>query len=302
MPERYYPDPETETLHLRNTVIALILFFGVLVLIVALIFINAQTIAKTLPFSAEQSFAQPYENLVNYFNKDKEPPPQHAEIRAYVSDLAQSLSDEMGLPEDYTLSVHYVDSEMINAFAMLGGHVFVTRGLLDALDTENSLSLVLAHEIAHVKHRDPLAGMGRGLALQLVFSFVTGQSGRGTTLAATGGELGLLHFSREQEADADVAGMRALHRLYGHVEGAGGLFELLIEDSASVKKSSENNMRKHSAEQALQGWLSTHPELAERLEAMSALAKAENWPTQGEQTPLPVWLKEAVEPAFLPDT
>lgn len=302
MSDRYYPNPETETLHLRNTVIALILFFGALVLIAALIFINAQTIAKALPFSAEQRFAQPYEKLINYFNEDKAPPPQHAEIKAYLSNLSQTLSAEMRLPEDYTLSVHYVDSKMINAFAMLGGHVFVTRGLLDALDTENGLSLVLAHEIAHVKHRDPLAGMGRGLALQLVFSFVTGQSSSGSTLAASGGELGLLHFSRKQESDADIAGMQALQRVYGHVEGADGLFKLLIEDSATEKKPIENNMRMHRAEQALQGWLSTHPELAERLEAMSALAQEEGWPTQGELTLLPAWLKEAVEPRLLPDS
>ena len=279
----------------------LFFFFGGLITIATLIFINAQEIAKTLPFSAEKRFVRPYESMVNYFNKGDELPPRHAEIKTYLAELAETLSHEMALPEDYTLSVHYIDSNIINAFAMLGGHVFITRGLLDALESENSLSLVMAHEIAHVKHRDPLAGMGRGLAIQLILSFITGQSGSGSTLAASGGELGLLHFSREQESAADVVGMRALHGLYGHVQGAGGLFELLIDDMSSEDEKEVYNARMRDVEEALQGWLSTHPELADRLQAMNDLSERENWPTQGELTPLPAWLKEAVKPRLLPE-
>jgi predicted Zn-dependent protease len=302
MSGRYYPDPNVESRDLRRVVISLILFFSSLILGVVLIFINAQSIARSLPFETEQRFIRPYEEMASYFTRDNKLPPRHAEIEAYLSHLSAKLGEAMEMPESYTLSIHYLDSDMINAFAMLGGHVFVTRGLLGALDSENSLSLVLAHELAHVKHRDPLAGMGRGLALQLIFSFITGQSGRGSTIAASGGELGLLHFSRDQEAEADVAGMRALYQYYGHVEGADGLFKLLIENNSIEKRYATDSELSSDVEEALQGWLSSHPELDERLGGMNRLAKEERWPTKGKLTPIPVWIKEAVKPRLSPDS
>ena len=61
------------------------------------------------------------------------------------------------------LRVHYVDTAVPNAFAALGGHIAVTRGLYESVQSENALALVLAHEIAHVRARDPIAGIGGGL-------------------------------------------------------------------------------------------------------------------------------------------
>ena len=79
--------------------------------------------------------------------------------------LADRLSAHMSLPRDLRLTVHYQDDEAVNAFATLGGHIFVNRGLLQHLPSENALAMVMAHEIAHAANRDPAAAMGGALLL-----------------------------------------------------------------------------------------------------------------------------------------
>ena len=63
--------------------------------------------------------------------------------------------------------MHYDASDTVNAFATLGGHVVIYRGLLEKLPNENVVAMVVAHEIAHIKHRDPVAALGRGVAITL---------------------------------------------------------------------------------------------------------------------------------------
>lgn len=65
-----------------------------------------------------------------------------------------------GLPASIKVTVHYIDEPVINAFATIGGHVFIYRGLIDAITSENGLSMVLAHEIAHINNRHPIAALG----------------------------------------------------------------------------------------------------------------------------------------------
>ena len=60
--------------------------------------------------------------------------------------------------------MHYDDDADVNAFATLGGHIVVYPGLLEAVPDENALAMVLAHEIAHVRHRHPIVGLSRSAA------------------------------------------------------------------------------------------------------------------------------------------
>ena len=69
-----------------------------------------------------------------------------------LSQLLNKLIGEHALP----VSVHYLADEATpNAFATLGGHIFITRGLLENVQSENGLAMVLAHEYAHIELRHP---------------------------------------------------------------------------------------------------------------------------------------------------
>jgi hypothetical protein len=90
------------------------------------------------------------------------------------------------------------------------------------------------------------------------------------------------------EVAADEEALPAIYGLYGHVEGAGTLFELIAE---------EHDGRADMAPLWLERFASTHPLDNDRVEAIAARAAAEGWPVSGEMTPLPDdffdWLEEA---------
>ena len=86
-------------------------------------------------------------------------PPADAELQAVVERVGQHVVDEWPVPlkgYDYTFQV--LDSPIVNASAVPTGYIFVMRGLLEALETEEELEALLAHEIAHVEFRHSFRG------------------------------------------------------------------------------------------------------------------------------------------------
>ncbi len=71
------------------------------------------------------------------------------ELQAYVETLGADVAREMDVPENLQLRFYVVDGDIENAFTTLGGHIFVVDELLMVVDNENSLAMVLSHEIAH---------------------------------------------------------------------------------------------------------------------------------------------------------
>ena len=146
--------------------------------------------------------------------------------RQYLQALAERLAQGMEMPPEMTLTVHYSAQPTINALATLGGHIVVFQGLIDTLPSENALAMVLAHEIAHVRHRHPVVAMGRGFAVLLAVASLSGV-GDGSLQQWLGGigMLPVLSFSRAQEEEADAAALQAVLRTYGHVGDAAAFFE-----------------------------------------------------------------------------
>lgn len=244
---QYYRLPENSHNHVKKMVAYLVVFFLLLILVVVLVVINAQSLAAKIPFAAEKRFVAPYEKIISHWYEGDSSP----EVDQYLQKLADDLHIALQMPADYEVQVHYVDSDEVNAFATLGGHVFVFRGLLEGLPDENSLAMVLSHELAHIKHRDPAAAMGRAFSLQLLYSFLSSDYSVGTDLTSLTSELGATFFSREQEAQADQAALTALDKHYGHVSGFDSFFQQI-----SVQKSGET---------LLPEWLSTHPDVEKRI-------------------------------------
>lgn len=142
-----------------------------------------------------------------------------AAIQAYVTQIG------MGLARSSTRSLlpwsfHLVDSSVVNAFALPGGKVFISRGLVELFDNEAQLAGVLGHEIGHVcaKHiNDQMAGKvfqqtlltGVDVASRQANSEMLRILGVGTEMGTT---MFLLHYSREQEHEADDLGIRYMAR------------------------------------------------------------------------------------------
>jgi predicted Zn-dependent protease len=162
----------------------------------------------------------------------------------------------------------------------------VYRGLIEKLDNENALAMVVAHEIAHVKHRHPIASIGRGVAIGAMLSLISssaGQSMAGSVLGQAG-LLTQLTFSRAQEEQADATALAALAATYGHVAGATDLFERL---RGSEGKNAES----------LPQFMLTHPHLSERVDRLRSLAGRRGWTLEGDRLPMPSALLAKPDPA-----
>jgi predicted Zn-dependent protease len=138
-------------------------------------------------------------------------------LAAYVNGVGKRLAQVAERPElPYEFRV--LNDSTPNAFALPGGFIAITRGLLVNLENEAQLAAVLGHEIGHVTARDSVQGMQRGTLLGAglaVLSVATGSSGYGDA-ARQAGQLaaGLLDnsFSREQERQADQLGVDYMAR------------------------------------------------------------------------------------------
>ena len=135
---------------------ATIAFFVLIVMAI----VTADSWLLLISTESEKRFIDPYIELA----EDNLLQSGSTDLQVYVDQLANNLIAEMDVPKDIQLSFQVIKGETINAFTTLGGYIFVTDGLIGALDNENSLAMVLAHQIAHAKQRDPLLGTGRGIA------------------------------------------------------------------------------------------------------------------------------------------
>lgn len=272
-PKVFYAPPDHHNEHLRKMFGFLVVLFVSLAFVVVAIIVYAGKLAPLLPFSAEKNFVRPYEEMAAYWFADGL---GDEEIEDYLEDLVSEVAVQMDLPVEYALSVHFLDDGEENAFATLGGHIFVLRGILESVPDENSLIMVLAHELSHIKHRDPLASIGRGVALQMILSYFTGNSQQSREFASLGGELGLLSYSREQEARCDLEALHLLQKRYGHVGGYDTFFREILQSYGEAEMPTV---------------LQSHPDLADRIESLRATAEEYGY-TEGETKPYPNWIAE----------
>ncbi len=139
------------------------------------------------------------------------------EILNYVRGIGRQLASSVE-PEfrDLPWEFHVLDSAQINAFALPGGKVFFSRGLMEQMSNEAQLAAVLGHEVGHVTARHISEKMGQTMAVQIGEAAI----GIGGAVsdedwlkvlgvgAQAGGGLYLLKFGRDQESEADALGTR----------------------------------------------------------------------------------------------
>jgi predicted Zn-dependent protease len=133
-------------------------------------------------------------------------------IQTFIEKLGYSIVDQVG-PTPFEFKFYVVNGLDPNAFAIPGGYIFVTTGLLVLADNEQEVAAVLSHEIAHVTQRHVAQMMERSKRLNIA-SMAAGRGGTasqaGAAMAtATAGAL-QLKYTREMETDADQNGLHYL--------------------------------------------------------------------------------------------
>jgi predicted Zn-dependent protease len=181
-------------------------------------------------------------------------------VQQYVSAIGMKMakaSERPNLPWEF----HVVNDASVNAFALPGGFIYVTRGLMTAINDEAELATVLGHEIGHVTNRHSVQQISKqqvavlGLGLGSILSKdVANMAG----VASQGLQVLFLKYSRDAENQADLAGFRyALNQNYD------------VREMANVFQTLEG-VSQLSGGGKLPEWLSTHPDPGTRIQNTEA--------------------------------
>ena len=236
------------------------------IIVTAVLAFFVESIAGYIPFEFEQAISRQVEEKINNDSN---------EVDVYLQDLADQVVPYMNLPEGMDVKLHYVNEEVVNAMATVGGHVMIYRGLLEKLPHENALVMLLGHEIGHVKMRHPVKALGKGVIISLLLSTILGESSDAVAnVISESSMLTILSFSRDQEQDSDAEGVQLLNNYYGHVQGATSLFDVL-----------QNEQRGEYFN--VPQFLSSHPDTQYRIKLLHEMTEQNNWIHQGETNPIP---------------
>jgi predicted Zn-dependent protease len=155
-----------------------------------------------------------------------------------------------------------VDDPAINAFAIPGGFIYVTRGLLAHLTSEAQLASVVGHEIGHVTARHTAAAMSQQQLIGLGLAVGSMANSQVAKYAGTANQaLGILYlkFSRDNESQADQLGLRYMRRASYDPREMPGVFVMLEREGEAAGNAGQ-----------LPTWLETHPSPANRVAAINS--------------------------------
>jgi predicted Zn-dependent protease len=182
------------------------------------------------------------------------------ELAAYVASLGREIAARSERPQ-LPWSFQVVDDASVNAFALPGGFIYVTRGLLTHLDSEAELAMVLGHEIGHVTARHSASQMSKAQLATLGFGIgmiAVPELQRFGGLGQTGLGLLFLKFGRDDEREADVLGLRYAGRLAYDPGQCARAMDLL------------DRVARAAGGGRMPGWLATHPDPGNRYQALLA--------------------------------
>ncbi|MCK4866186.1 MAG: M48 family metallopeptidase [Gammaproteobacteria bacterium] len=247
----------------------------VFVVISALILI-VDNFADKIPFEMEKKL--PISSFIENLETEKLPP--------YLEKVTQKVLRTFELPENMQITFHYVNDDTVNAFATLGGHIVLYRGLLEKLKNEDELAMVIAHEIAHVKYRHPILSVSHGIVVGIILTAVSSSSGNSVVNDIMGqtGMASIMKFSRVYEYQSDKEAIKSLIKLYGHADGALGLFKVF-----------ESEFGKESSFE----FLATHPLTGNRISQTTKMISKSNLSSNNSMIKYPdefkIWLKQQKE-------
>jgi predicted Zn-dependent protease len=189
-------------------------------------------------------------------------------LQEYVQTLGMRMARDSERPNlPWTFRV--IDDPVVNAFALPGGYIYVTRGIMGHFSSEAELAGVLGHEIGHVTARHGVQQMSRANLAQLglgVGTILAPELAGVAQAAGVGLSLLFLSYGRDAERQADDLGLAYMTAESYDPRQMAATFEMLARSSGAADGD------------RLPGFLSTHPEPLDRRDRILARIAAENMP------------------------
>jgi predicted Zn-dependent protease len=189
-------------------------------------------------------------------------------VTKYVNDLGQRLVANSEL-SDYPFTFTVLDTPLVNAFALPGGYVYVTRGILGMVNSESALASVIGHEIGHVTARHSAKRYNNQMFTGIgaaILGAVSGDSAVANSLNQ-GAQVYLMSYSRNQEYQSDELGIRYSSRAgYDPYAAANMLSSLDAEHKLQLI------LADRAGEPEKSDFFSTHPNTQDRVSRAHAAA------------------------------
>jgi predicted Zn-dependent protease len=198
-------------------------------------------------------------------------------LTAWVSQVGQRVAAATGAT-DTPFTVTVLDDDVVNAFALPGGFVYVTRGLLALANDEAEVASVLGHEMGHVVGRHSAERYSQSVVASLGIAAVAILTGDRDTaqIAQTGSQLALSSFSREHEYQADALGVRFIARSGYDATASADLLAQLEHD-----EDLRNRIQGTGGQSAGADFFASHPRAADRVARARQLAQQQ--PASGDE-------------------
>jgi Zn-dependent protease with chaperone function len=177
---------------------------------------------------------------------------------AALDGIRARVTGDLALP--YELTVTVLDHELVNAFALPGGHIVFFRGLIDAARSPDEVAAVFAHELGHVVARDPVRIALRSAGSIGVLGLLFGDFAGGAAVLFLTERLIQAAYTREAEAAADLFAHATLIEAGIRPDALADLFATLAEDGGDVPGLVEHFL--------------SHPALGDRIAGARAAAEA----------------------------
>lgn len=200
------------------------------VLILALSFctgcaVNPLTGEDELMFFPESQDVEIGQKLAPELEKELGGRIQDDVLQYYIDSVGQKIA-RLSHKSYFDYQFIALDHKMINAFALPGGYIFITKGMLEKLESEAQLAAILAHEISHVVARDTMNRISNEMGAQILFHTAAmaadGLPADAWRAAIVARQIIALKYSRSDERQADLSGLqymvRAGYNPYGMVE------------------------------------------------------------------------------------
>lgn len=190
-----------------------------------------------------------------------------AAAQLYLASVVKEMAGHSVRKDDFSYQFEVLDSSEPNAFALPGGYVYITRGLMENLESEGEFVAVLGHELGHVEHQHSMLQQNKAIAASVLVGAVgigeellkkdPDQPNNVTALVGAAAPLALLHFSREQESEADVRGLYFAHAMGYDPREMKKTFEYFARLEAAAGSSTPSFLRDHPTNETRLGDIDT---------------------------------------------
>ncbi len=211
----------------------------------------------------EVQMGQQYSSQVN----NQVPVVRDAEIEQYINTLGDSIA-RLTKRGDLDWHFYVVNTDVVNAFALPGGFIYINRGVIERADKLDEVAGVVGHEIGHVVRRHSVKQMQQqqganiGVALTCILTRIC-ESQASQAAIQLGGAAVFAKFSRQDEKEADEEGFKNVVRANISPVGMVTFFQKLLAE----QKSSPS---------AVEAWFSDHPLTEDRIADIQGLINAQD--------------------------